>query len=206
MDAQTVNPFKNGNTQAFWSGVPPNYIGTDGYTITDTTTGNVYQKAAGYWVLQFAGGTGGSGGSVSTTGASGTPTANVVGTGTQGDFPIMSILLKANTLKANGTWKVILDPAVTNSASAKTIKASFNAQDCGVALSLVSQVGGHLELTFQAKSSTAITVKNSGSPNAAPVAMTVDLTVDNNLTILANLTTTGDIANVQSWSGVVSNV
>lgn len=145
--------------------------------------------------------------SVSTTGASGVPTSNVVGTGTSTTLPVLTIPLKANTLKKSGdTWKVILDPGVNVSSSAKTFTAAFNAQDCGLSLNLTTLAGGHIELTFTAKSTTALAVKNNITPNAAPTQMTVDLTVDNNLTILCNLTNSGDIANVQSWSAVASNV
>ena len=144
---------------------------------------------------------------VSTTGASGIPTANVVGTGTSTNFPVLTIPLKANTLKKNGdTWKVVADLGVSSNTNPKAWTASFNSQDCGASLSTVGVAGGRLEFTFTAKSTSALSVKNNVTPNNAPTQITADLTVDNNLTILCNLTNSGDIANVQSWSGVASNV
>lgn len=53
MTDQTVNPFTGGNMQATWSGVPPNYIGSDGCLITDITTGNIYVKQGGVWVATY---------------------------------------------------------------------------------------------------------------------------------------------------------
>lgn len=141
-----------------------------------------------------------------TTGASGTPTANVVGTGTLTTFPILAIPLPANALKANGTWVVTFEIGCTNSASAKNVTAAFNAQDCGLVLSLVSVASNIVTLTIRAKSSSAQTVKNSIAPTASSTALTADLTQANTLTILGTLTTTGDIMNVQSWSAVASNV
>lgn len=50
---QTVNPFAGGNMQAIWSGIPPNFIGSDGCLVTDSTTGNIYQKQGPVWTLTY---------------------------------------------------------------------------------------------------------------------------------------------------------
>ena len=137
----------------------------------------------------------------------GAPTANVTGTSTSTTYPVVAITIPANSVPGlNGFLEVKARINVNNSGSVKTVKAVLNNQDLGVTLQMVNLTSADLTIRIQNKGATnAQLVTNSASPNNAPTATTVDMTVAQNLTITCLLATAGDTCNVGPFSVEASN-
>lgn len=198
---QTVNPFANGVTQATWNGVPPNYVGSHGYLITDITTGNLYLKSGGVWNLVYDKGT-------YVLAQSAVP-ASVTGTSTP--TTLASITVPAGALGPNGCLRITTQWSYTNNANAKS---------CGITFGGVSFMSSGTASTAGLQYQTNI--RNRGASNSqvgygagagaaftatgvVPVTSAIDTTQAQVLNLLGTLGTSTDTLTLEGCTVEILN-